>query len=151
MAKAKKETIITKTTQKLLDMLGIQAEFDVEAGEDHTDIILKTDEGGILIGYHGETLEALQLVLSLCVAKEVGEFSRISVEVGDYKKNRTEYLEQLVDELKQRALSEGHAVTLPNLKAWERRVVHMLLAEDTEVVSESSGEGRDRILEIRPK
>lgn len=146
-----KETIIKDTTRKLLDMLGIQAEFEVFPSSDHSDIILTTDEGGILIGYHGETLESLQLVLSLCIAKNLGEFVRISVEVGDYKKNRTEYLSQMVNEMKTRAISEQQPVTLPHLKAWERRVVHMLLAEDPQVTTESSGEGRDRTLEIRPR
>lgn len=151
MATKKKETIIKNVTKKLLKLLDVSADFEVVPAEDHVDIVLKTDEGGILIGYHGETLEALQLVLSLCIAKEVGEFTRVSVEVGDYKKNRTEWLEQIVAETKERAISEKRPVALPDLKAWERRVVHMLLAEDTEVVSESSGEGRERTLEIRPK
>ena len=151
MPKKKQETIIKDTTKKLLKLLGVEAEFDVEPAEDHTDVILKTDEGGILIGYHGETLEALQLVLSLCIAKEVGEFVRISVEVGDYKKNRTEWLKQLVEETKERALNENRPVTLPDLKSWERRVIHMILQEDTDVTTESIGEGRDRVLEIRPK
>lgn len=151
MAKKKQETIIKETTKKLLTLLGVEVDFDVEPAEDHTDVVLKTDEGGILIGYHGETLEALQLVLSLCIAKSVGEFVRISIEVGDYKKNRTEWLKQLVEETKQRALAESRPVTLPDLKSWERRVIHMLLQEDAEVTTESLGEGRDRILEIRPK
>lgn len=145
------EAKIKKVTKKLLALLDIQADFDIVPADDHTDIVLTTDEGGLLIGYHGETLEALQLILSLCIAKEIGTFIRISLEVGDYKKNRTEYLQQMVQEMKQRAISENQAVTLPHLKAWERRVVHMLLSDDAEVTTESTGEGRDRVLEIRPK
>lgn len=150
MAKTK-EKVVKDVTKKLLKMLGITADFDVLSTDDHIDISLTTDEGGILIGYHGETLESLQLILALCIAKELGEFARISLEVGDYKKNRTEYLSQMVNEMKNRALSENRAVVLPHLKSWERRVVHMLLAEDSQVLSESSGEGRDRTLEIRPR
>ncbi len=151
MVKKKKETIIKEVTKKLLGVLGITAEFEVVPGEDHTDVVIKTDEGGILIGYHGETLEALQLILSLAVAKEVGEFTRISLEIGDYKKQRIERLEQFVEEVRQRVLDEKKPVSLPDLKAWERRVVHVMLADDKDVVSESSGEGRDRALTVRPK
>ena len=114
-------------------------------------ITLETEDTGIIIGYHGETLEALQLILALLLAKQTGEFKRVSIEVGDYKKNRTEWLERLAIDAKERALSEGKEVYLSDLKSWERRVVHLLLQDDKEVVSESSGEGKDRVLVIKPK
>jgi spoIIIJ-associated protein len=112
---------------------------------------LETEDTGIIIGYHGETLEALQLVLSLLIAKERGEFKRVSLEVGDYKKNRSEWLERLAVDAKERALSENKEVYLSELKSWERRVIHLLLQDDKEVVSESTGEGKDRVLVIKPK
>lgn len=143
--------IITKVTTEILTLLGISAEVEVIAHEDNAEIIVKSEETGLLIGYHGETLESLQLVISLAVAKQTGEFLHISLEVGDYKKNRTEWLHQTVADMKERALSEHQPVTLPHLKAWERRVVHVLLQDDTDVITESIGEGRDRVLQIRPR
>jgi len=85
------------------------------------------------------------------LAKENGEFKRVSIEAGDYKKNRTEWLERLALDAKERALSQGKEVYLSELKSWERRVVHLLLQDDKEVTSESSGEGKDRVLVIKPK
>jgi spoIIIJ-associated protein len=85
------------------------------------------------------------------LAKVNGEFKRVSVEVGDYKKNRTEWLERLAMDAKERALTEGKEVYLSELKSWERRVVHLLLQDDKEVVSESSGEGKDRVLVVKPR
>ena len=73
------------------------------------------------------------------------------LEVGDYKKNRTEWLERLALDAKERAISENKEVYLSDLKSWERRVVHLLLQDDKEVISESSGEGKDRVLVIKPK
>ena len=143
--------IINDTIAQLLELLGVAPEFEVvEAGEG-IDVVLQTEENGMLIGYHGETLEALQLMTSLAVAKALGKFVRVSLEVGEYKKNRMEYLEKLVAESKERVLTEGSGVSLPNLKSWERRYVHTLLADDQEVSTESSGEGRDRVLTIYPK
>jgi len=143
--------IITDTATKLFDVLGVTSPFEVvEAGEG-VELVLQTEENGILIGYHGETLEALQLVISLAVAKHLGKYIRVSLEVGEYKKNRMEYLDTLARETKERVLAEGSGVTLPNLKSWERRYVHMLLQDDNEVMTESSGEGRDRVLTIYPK
>ena len=143
--------IIKDTATELFTLLGVPSDFEiVEAGEG-IELILQTEENGMLIGYHGETLEALQLILSLAVAKKLGEYVRISLEIGEYKKNRMEYLSTLVAETKEKVLTEGTGVALPNLKSWERRYVHMLLQEDQQVMTESSGEGRDRVLTIYPK
>ncbi len=143
--------VIKETTEHLFSLLGITSAFTLTQGEDNIEIVLETEENGILIGYHGETLEALQLVLSLCVAKALGTYVRISVEVGEYKKNRMDYLQNLVARTREQVLETSQGVSLPSLKSWERRFVHTLLKDDTEVMSESSGEGRDRTLTISPK
>ena len=85
--------------------LGIDAEMEIAEDEEAIAVALETEDTGMIIGYHGETLEALQLVLSLILAKENGEFKRVSIEVGDYKKNRTEWLERLALDAKERACS----------------------------------------------
>jgi spoIIIJ-associated protein len=149
MAETNKKT--EKTIKKFFDSLGIDATFEVLEDEETIGVTLETEDTGIIIGYHGETLEALQLVLSLLVAKERGEFKRVSLEVGDYKKNRSEWLERLAADAKERALSENKEIYLSELKSWERRVIHLLLQDDKEVVSESTGEGKDRVLVIKPK
>jgi len=131
--------------------LGVEAKLEITEDKEAIGIVLETEDTGMVIGYHGETLEALQLVLALVLAKENGEFKRVSVEAGDYKKNRTEWLERLALDTKERVLTEGKEIYLSELKSWERRVVHLLLQDDKEVVSESSGEGKDRVLVIKPK
>ncbi len=151
MTKEQQE-IIQQTVEKLFSLLGITSQFTITEADEIIEITLQgAEENGILIGYHGETLEALQLVTSLCIAKQVGTFQRVSIEIGEYKKNRMDYLQNLVNQTKERVLTEQQGVALPNLKSWERRFVHMLLANDTEVMTESSGEGRDRTLTIYPK
>ncbi len=144
-----------KKTEQLIKSffkdLGIDAKFTIAEDEEVITVTLETDDTGIVIGYHGETLEALQLVLSLLVAKQQGKFKRISLEVGDYKKNRSEWLERLALDAKERALSQNKEVFLSDLKSWERRVIHLLLQDDKEVISESTGEGKDRVLVIKPK
>jgi spoIIIJ-associated protein len=147
--------IIKEITEKLLQLLDIEGGFEIieakTSGEESVEIILNTKDTGIVIGYHGDTLEGLQLVLSLCVARNLGRFVRISIDVGDYKKNRTEFLKTLAQETKSRVLAEGREMVIPELKSWERRIVHLLLKEDKEVISESQGEGRDRVLVVSPK
>lgn len=148
----KEQQLIKETTESLLSQLGVEATASVTPGEgESAEVILDTEESGMIIGYHGEVLESLQLVLSLMVSKKIGRFVRISLEVGDYKKNRSEYLERLAMQTKERVLEEGRPHTLSSLKSWERRVVHLLLQDDEDVVSESMGEGRDRVLVVKPR
>ena len=149
MAKTNKK--LEQPIKKFFQSLGIDTKFTVSEDEETIAVTLETEDTGIVIGYHGETLEALQLILSLLLAKERGEFKRVSLEVGDYKKNRSEWLERLALDAKERALSENKEVYLSDLKSWERRVVHLLLQDDKEVASESTGEGKDRVLVIKPK
>jgi spoIIIJ-associated protein len=146
--------IIEEIAKKLLKLLDVDGDFEILESKDAKDtieIVLNTKDTGVVIGYHGDTLEGLQLVLSLCVARKLGRFVRISIDVGDYKKNRTEFLKTLAQETKERALAEGQGIAIPELKSWERRVVHLLLEGDNDVVSESQGEGRDRVLVVSPK
>lgn len=145
------ENKLDKTIKKLFTSLGIDSKFKVSQEDDTIFVAMETEDTGIVIGYHGETLEALQIVLSLILAKETGEFKRVSIEVGDYKKNREEWLEKLALDSKEKALFSKKEVYLSELKSWERRVIHMLLQNDEEVITESTGEGKDRSLVIRPK
>lgn len=147
--------VIKDITEKLLKLVDVDGDFEILETKDKdgesASIILNTKDTGVVIGYHGDTLESLQLILSLCVARKLERFVRISIDVGDYKKNRTEWLKTLALETKERVMSEGKEMAIPELKSWERRIVHLLLEGDEEVVSESQGEGRDRVLVVRPK
>ncbi|MEK7160223.1 MAG: R3H domain-containing nucleic acid-binding protein [Patescibacteria group bacterium] len=147
MAKNKRK----KTIKNFFDLLGLKTEFKLSEDDEAISLSLETEDSGIVIGYHGETLEALQLIMSLILAKESGEFKRVSIEVGDYKKNREEWLEKIALDAKEKALTENKEVFLSDLKSWERRVVHLLLQDDKEVVSESTGEGRERVLVVKPR
>ncbi len=146
---------IKEITEKLLKLLDVDGDFEILESKnkdaESVEIVLNTKDTGVVIGYHGDTLEGLQLILSLCVARNLGRFVRISIDVGDYKKNRTEWLKTLALETKERVLAEGKEISIPELKSWERRVVHLLLEGDGEVISESQGEGRDRVLVVAPK
>lgn len=148
---AKDKKTIQSILKELLDLLEVKSEFEIEEKEDLIEIKLTTDESGIVIGYHGDTLEALQLILSLAVAKKLDKFLRISIDVGDYKKNREDWLKNLALETKDRVLAEGKEIVLPQLKSWERRIIHLLLQNDDKVISQSQGEGRDRVLVVSPK
>ena len=148
---AKEEKIVQKIVTEMLEQLEIDGTFSLVQSDEILDIIMETKDTGIVIGYHGEILESLQLVFSLAIAKKLGRFMRVSLEVDGYKKNRTDYLEKLAQQVKEKALSENKEQVLMSLKSWERRIIHMFLQDDEQVTSESSGEGRDRVLLIKPR
>jgi spoIIIJ-associated protein len=148
---AEEQKKIEEIVTKLLTLLEVDGSFILEQDGELLNIILETKDTGMVIGYHGEGLEALQTMLGVMITKQLGRFIRISVEVDGYKKNRTEYLEKLAQQAKERALTENKEQVLMSLKAWERRIVHMILQNDDQVITESSGEGRDRVLVIKPK
>lgn len=155
MIKKEKEAI-RKEIAGLLKTLSIGGDFEIiEKEEDDDkesiDLVLNTDDSGIVIGRHGDTLEALQLITSLCIYKKLGKYIRVSIEVGDYKKNRIEWLKNLALEAGERAVSQGREIVLSELKSWERRVIHLILQNDEKVVSQSQGEGKNRVLVISPK
>lgn len=147
----KEEKLTKKTIEEVFKRLDIDGDFSLSVNEEIIDVVLDTKDSGIAIGYHGEVLESLQLILSLCVSKKIGRFVRISVEIGDYKKNRTDWLENVAFQTKERVLLEKKEIPLPALRSWERRIVHLLLQDDKDVVSESIGLGKDRTLVIKPR
>ncbi len=148
-AKERKE--VEQVVEKLFVLLEIEGTFTLEQQDEVLDIMMETKDTGMVIGYHGEVLESLQLILSLAIAKKLGRFVRVSIEVDGYKKNRTEYLHNLALQVKEKALAENKEQVLSSLKSWERRIIHLYLQNDEQVSSESSGEGKERVLVIKPR
>ena len=142
---------IREETEALLDKIGTNGTIEVAQADGSFNIHIDTDENALLIGKHGNTLSSLELILSLIVAKKTGEFKRVIVEVGGYREAREEYLRDLATRLHDEVIETGNERTVRGLKPWERRVIHMYLGETGDVVTESEGEERDRILVIKKK
>jgi spoIIIJ-associated protein len=139
--------------EELLHQLLIKGEIVVNF--DETGAIFKvkieTEDSGFLIGYHGETLAAFQLILSLMVYRKTDEWVKLAVNVGDYREKREDQLTRLALSVAQKVSFTKEAQAIPRLSAGERRIIHMALAERPDVFSESEGEGDERILVIKPK
>lgn len=146
---------INKTIQKeaeiLLEKAGIEGTVRVESAEEGFQLFVDSQENALLIGKHGNTLSSFEYVLAMIVAKKTGEYKRLTIEVGGYRKEREEYLQDLAGRLRDEVLDTGIEKTIRGLKPWERRLVHMYLSEEPEVTTESTGEERDRVLVIKKK
>jgi spoIIIJ-associated protein len=148
----KENKIVKEEAQKLLKQIGITSEAEVDGNEEGYTVVLDAGEdNALLIGKHGNTLSSFELILTLIVANKVGEFRRVTVEVGSYRAEREQYLETLANKLKEEVVTSGYEKQVRGLKPWERRYLHMYLEEDSEVMTESIGEDRDRTLIIKRK
>jgi len=142
---------IKDITDNLLQRLGIVGEVTVDTDESGAyRVNIETEETGLLIGFHGRTLESFQMILGMIVAKELTTWERVYVNVGDYREKREEALMYMAQRASERAITTGRPVELSHLSAAERRVVHLTLSGDERVTTESVGEGRDRKLVIAP-
>jgi spoIIIJ-associated protein len=143
---------VTTLAEDLLHRLNIQATVSVDVDEtDAFRVHIETEETGLLIGYHGRTLESFQILLSMVVSKALGSWVKVYVNVGDYREKREESLMYMAQRAADRVVETGRPVELAHLSPAERRVVHLTLSGDDRVATESQGEGERRILVVKPK
>lgn len=112
-------------------------EFEGDEGE----LILDVNNGdlAILIGRHGVTLDALQVVFSSLVNKRLGFHYPVAVDIEGYKSRRREKVQSLARSAAARARKDGKAVRMAPMNAYERRLVHLALRGDDSVVTHSEG------------
>lgn len=140
-------------TEELLKLLLLEAKVEVNEDQENKaiSVAIDTEEPGILIGYHGETLSSLQLMLGIMVSKKINEWVRVVVNVGDYREKREEVLKRMALSAAQKAKFSQEPVTLPPLSGNERRIIHLALTDNPDVITESEGEGEERRVVVKPK
>jgi spoIIIJ-associated protein len=142
------------TIQQLASLLTFPAaSISIEDLEDAVKINLDVDpsESGVLIGYHGETVDALQLVVSLMVNRDAPEYKPVEVDVNGYRASREKNLQDLAAKAADNAVQSGREIILPPLSGRERRIIHLYLSTRTDVSTYSEGEGSSRRLVVRPQ
>lgn len=143
--------LVQEEALNLLKQIGLEGSAEVEEQEEGFSVTVDSGENALLIGKHGSTLSSFEYLLALIVAQKTGEFKRVTVEIGGYRKDREQYLEDLAYRLKDEVVASGGEKTIRGLKPWERRHIHLMFAEDSEITTESTGEERDRTLVLKKK
>lgn len=134
--------------------MGVSATAEVtynESEETHVVTIEDEEEKGLLIGKRGETLSSIQAILGMMLFKKTGEWSRVVVNIGDWREKNEMYLKDLARVAVERARETGVDQPIYNLNPAQRRVVHLALSGESDIESESVGEGRDRYLVVKLK
>lgn len=139
----------------LLARMGIEATVDpaYEDGTMYVDVLGEgrdDDDMGLLIGRYGQTLEALQELTRGAVIQRTGERSRVVVDVEDYKRRQRDRLENRAREIADRVVRTGREEELDPMNAFERKLVHDVVASVPGVTSESRGEDPERRVIISP-
>ena len=106
---------------------------------------------GLMIGRRGETLHSLQFLLNMLVSRRVHRWPHLVVDVGNYRQRRRESLEGLAHRMAERVCQTGRAIMLEPMAAYERRIVHLALRNDSSVYTQSTGEGANRKIVIHPR
>ncbi len=106
---------------------------------------------GILIGRRGQTLACLQFVLRLIVGHQTKTWIPIAIDVEGYRHRRSEKLRTLAWRLAEQVSTRQSPFSLEPMLAYERRIIHLALANHPDVTTESIGEGEARKVVIRPK
>lgn len=136
---------------QLLRAMGFAVSVRAREADDTVNLEIKGQDLGALIGRRGSTLESLEVLLGLMVAKESGIRSRVIVDVEGYWERRSEWLERLAHQTADRVKREGRPIMLQPMPARERRIVHTILADHPTVITHSSGEGAERRITVAPR
>lgn len=138
--------------ESLLGTLGIDADVTVSDGEEGEMCLDIEGEGtGMLIGHHGETLDALQYLTSLANTRGADEENRkrrVTVDIGGYREKRAETLRTLARRMSARVLKYKRSVTLEPMNPYERRIIHSEVQNIEGVTTHSIGTDTDRRIVI---
>jgi len=130
----------------------ISPEYHANVNETQEKIILgiEGDESGLLIGKRGQNLDALQYIMNKAINKIDGEHKMILIDSGEYRKRREEFLLGLAEKIKKKVKKTRKPVSLANMNAHDRRIIHLVMQEDESLVTQSRGEGKFRKIVILP-
>jgi spoIIIJ-associated protein len=139
-----------KYLEDLLSFFGLNTEVQATSSEGEViELNIPTTQlNGFLIGQRGETMRALQFMVSSALKSQNYEVTRVNVDVAGYKKQREERLVVTAQDWIKRVKDTGESFDVRPMNAADRRVVHQAAA-DAGVVSESVGEGRDRHIVLK--
>ncbi len=136
--------------EDILSFFGLNTDVYATADEEVIELsIPSTHLNGFLIGQRGDTMRALQFMVSQALRNQGYEYVRVNVDVADYKKQRAERLAETAQDWINKVKDSGEEFALRPMSAADRRIVHKV-ASEAGLTTESVGEGRDRHIVLKP-
>ena len=135
---------VEKFLKDWLNKVDESLEYSIKV-EDFTIMIdINGNAAGLLIGYRGETLNAMQTILSTIANRNFNDRIRLILDIENYREKRAKILEELAEKVSKTVLKNGKDITLEPMSAYERKIIHSKLQENTKVETYSIGEGDNR-------
>ena len=130
-----------------------ELKFEISNDEYYITVEILGENTNSLIGYRGETLNAIQTLLSSIANKDIEEKIRVILDISGYKDKRKKVLEELADKISKTVVKTGKKVTLEPMPAYERKIIHSRLQNNKKVTTESVGEEPHRkiVVELKRK
>lgn len=146
-----KATVADEYVKEVLQRMDVPADISVTFEEEQIKVDITGENLGLLIGRRGQTLDALQYLVSMAVNREGDEWVRVLVDIEGYRGRREETLKALAQRLATKAKASGRRVALDPMTALERRIIHSELQDFTGVETHSEGRDPYRRVIIVPK
>lgn len=145
--------LIYETAYPMVKFIDERASIKVKSNRAVTDffVIVQTRRSGNYIGKHGQTLDALELLVAHCVSRRFPRYVSLTVDVDNYRRKRSAFLESTCKRVIRDIERDHRERPLRNLLPKERKFVHSLMADHPYLTTESRGEGRERTLYIKPR
>lgn len=148
-----KEDLIKKTAEELLEKMAFKkVVVEIKKQENSSALVVSIqlrDDPSQLIGQSGSNLNDLQRILRLLVAKKYPEAPLFLLDINGYRGKREAFLKELSQEIAEQVAKTKKSVMLQPMSSYERRIVHLELAERSDIVTESIGEESERRVVIR--
>ena len=138
--------------QRLLELMGEKATIEPAESDDPEtlELNIKGDGSGILIGRHGQTLDAIEYMVNRLLARKIKDAAPISIDTESYRARRRRLLQRMALSKGEQAKREHVGVTLDPMPPRDRRIVHLALKDDPMITTRSTGDGFMRAIEILP-
>jgi spoIIIJ-associated protein len=139
-----------ETLEQVLAYLDESASVTAAPEEDRISLLIETSDAGLLIGKQGQTLDALQYLVTKMLSKQTRRKVRIAIDVESYRARHNEALSLLAKKSGEKVRRSGKSVTLNPMNPYDRRIVHMALQGDKDLKTVSRGEGLYKKVVISP-
>jgi len=131
---------IADFVQNVVTAMGVALTVTIEESPEATRINLEGEDGGVLIRRGGEGLQALQHIVATAFRRQLGDDNRIVVDCNGFRRDKDAEIKQMAHFMAEKARSSGLPQEMGPLNPYERRIVHIAIAEDPTVSSESIGD-----------
>ena len=150
----KDEKLIKKTTKELLKKMTFkEAIIEVKKQQASPVLVVSVnieEDASRLIGQSGSNLNDLQRILRLLVSKQTPEPPLFLLDINGYREKREAFLKELAREIAEQVAKTKKSVMFQPMSSYERRIIHLELAERSDIVTESIGEEPERRVVVRP-